>query len=332
MDSAFSLSEIPPEIRYSLYEEHYHLSSLYSLCNVSRQFRSEITELIFKPTLEAQIFGADPLLHLESLIEHTQIYGKQIKWLNLDLHKFFYHDGYISGSPDKSEDRTKLPLIYALKIISALQSCPNLSSLYLKYGVCTVDNDYLIKEVNDNFFPQAHLLENLRFEDVLSIGWPMNRLFKKLDLSNINLLNRLQKISLTAIDFNENVLSQIKELPNHVALFIKIDCKVAIPKIMLDAFQYLKTNCTLSWDITSGNFTFPVQNLNLIQDFKCQQVVNLTFFNPMNEEQILLLKPFKSATLTILNPMPRLREQIQTLLPKLEINIQNGFNPESLEF
>lgn len=220
MDSAFSLSEIPPKIRYSLYEENFHLSSLYSLCNVSRQFRNEITEFIFEPTLKAKNFCIDPFRHLDSLIAHTQIYGKRIKWLNLNLCTFFHDEkliASISESLDTTEDKTKLPLFYSKKIISVLQSCPNLSSLYLKYGVDIVDNDYLIKEINDKFFPQASLLENLRFLDFSSID--LDGFFKKFGLNNLGLLinnlgllNRFQKISINAIDFDINTLSQFIKL------------------------------------------------------------------------------------------------------------------------
>jgi len=316
---------IPLENRYALYSEQLHLSSLGRLCCVSTRFRVEITETIFKPTITANGYCKDIFSNLDSLLLHTQTNGKKIKWLHLNLKEAEKLGTNEAIPAEKIIENTQ-------KIIAILCNCPNLASLFVSYGYGNVDDNQLFDHINNNILPKAQLIESLTFQDTITNGWPYNRVLKNVEEININLLSRLKKFSIKNFDFNEKILEQVKNLSENMDINLHIRCVTTIPEHILKKIKELNPNSKIFWDLTPGNFSFPDDNLKLIQEITCHQEVYIMVTRMPSDEQIFLFQPFKSVTLCLLLPLNELEGRVKTLIPELNLRIQNATYVNGHEF
>jgi hypothetical protein len=302
-------STLPLDLRVRFYQESLDLSSLNSLSRVSHQFRIDIWELIFKPTLKANNFCLHSHADLDQLLAHTIQHGRNIKILNVKLSNAF------ENSSEESKAQT------TLMIISILNNCHNLARLSLKYGYEGINNDHLFNEFNTKILPELSYLETLTIKDVLTIGWKY-RDFKPIESLNVNPLNRLKLVCLNRFDFNESIVAQIEKLSEKIFFRLTIECQGLIPEFMSRSFERLQPNCKLFWDLSSYTFCFPEKNLLSIQKIKCHQEVFIMFRGLVNIEQLLLLKPFKCVKLVApgeASSAKKLEERIKNLLPNLNI-------------
>lgn len=179
------------------------------------------------------------------------------------------------------------------------------------------------------FFPNLPLLESLRFENTSRKKNPLKIHFS--DLIEQGSLKNLHTLSLKGIEINPKLIKQIKAFPKNTNLFLDIDCfHVPITAVMTEPLKDLGPNCEINWNITSVNFAFPEQNLNLLQHLKCSQKVNFKLGRNPSDEQINLLKSFKSVSI-ILIPVPCIngvKERIEMMLPDLTTEIWMDDIPE----